>query len=92
MFERFHHAGNFFEMLDRSIFLMRQHPIVHIQHCRLFRVLFREVYVVADINVDAVVIDRIDDFPMKSFFFTGDIVIRLSSNGRWKQPSDYPAQ
>src|SRR5687768_7512078 len=70
-------AGNFLEPLHRGVFLMGQHPVVEIQHAALTFVLLRKVYVVADIDVHAVVIDRIQDFPVKCLFLSGDVVVRL---------------
>src|SRR4030095_3302392 len=75
MFEGFHHAGNFLELPDRSIFLMSQHPIVHVEHPAFSLILFGKVHIVADVNVHSLVIDRIADFPMKGLCFITGIVV-----------------
>src|SRR5678815_3323111 len=56
---------------------MRQDPIVEIQHTKLPPVFFREVYVVPDINGDAVVVDWVQDLPVKRFLLGGRIMVRL---------------
>ena len=75
--ERLERAGNFFEVFDRGFFLMRQDPVVNIQHAAFALVLLREVHVVGDVDVDSVVIDRVRDFPVIRFLFTGNVVVSL---------------
>src|SRR5688572_32922878 len=56
---------------------MGQDPVVEIQHAALAFVLFREGYVVADVDVNAIVVNRVNDFPVICFLFSGAVVIRL---------------
>src|SRR5215211_6671799 len=77
MFEGLECAGHFLKLPYRGLFLMRQYPILHVQRAALALVFFREGYVVADVNVDAVVIDRVQDFPMVGLRLGGNIVVRL---------------
>jgi hypothetical protein len=75
MLKGFHHAGDFFEMLDCGLSLVSQHPIVHVQHPAFSAIFFRKVYIVGDINVDSIVIDWVQDFPMKRFLVGGLVMI-----------------
>src|SRR5258705_14004647 len=75
VFKGLQHPWNFFELSERCFFLMRQDPILNIQHSTFPLVLFTEIYVVADIDVDAVVIDWIQNFPMKGFLLTAVVMI-----------------
>src|SRR4029079_4427485 len=54
------------------------HPIVHVEHPAFSLILFGKVHIVADVNVDSVVIDRIPDFPMKGLCFISGIVVCTS--------------
>ena len=61
---------------------MRQDPILNIQHSAFPFVLFRKLYVVTDIDVDSVVIDRVQDFPMEGFLLTSVVMIGFFLNAR----------
>src|SRR5215208_3404227 len=56
---------------------MRQDPVVHFQHAAFALVLLREVYIVADVDVDAVVIDWIHDLPVKRLLPGSNIMVHL---------------
>src|ERR1044071_6156783 len=56
---------------------MRQDPISQIQHATFAVVFARNAYVVANGHVDAVVVDWIQDFPMKRLLLRNNIMIRL---------------
>jgi len=73
--ERFEGAGYFLKMPECCFFLMRQDPILNIQHATFPVVLFTELYVVRDIDVDSVVVDRVHDFPMEGFLLTAGVMI-----------------
>jgi len=73
--KRIQHAGHFLELLLRGFFLMRQDPIVDIQHAAFALVLLSKVYVVADVYVDAVVVDRVHDFPVIGFLLLGCVTL-----------------
>src|SRR5688572_16684392 len=73
--ERLEGAGYFLKMLECCFFLMRQYPILNIQHATFPLILFSELYVVGDIDVDSVVIDRVQDFPMEGFLLTTLVMI-----------------
>ncbi len=68
MFKCLEGARYFLKMPECCFFLMRQDPVLNIQHSTFPFVLFSKMYVVADIDVDSVVIDRVQDFPMEGFF------------------------
>src|ERR1051325_3932207 len=72
------HAWDFFKLLDGSVLLMGQHPVVYVQHATQSAILLREVLIVADIDVDSVVINRIDDLPVKSSCLASNVVIDFS--------------
>src|SRR5215213_3878947 len=77
MLKRLERAANFLEVTDRSIFLMRQYPIIQVQHATLALVFVREVDIVSDVNVDTVVIDWVQDFPVKRFLLSNSIMVGL---------------
>src|SRR5215203_987440 len=77
MLKRFKRAGNFLELPHRRLLLMRQDPVVNIQHTTFTFIFFREVYVVADVDVNTVIIDWIQDFPMKRLLLSRNIMVRL---------------
>src|SRR3977135_2265487 len=77
VFKCLQHPWNFFELSERCFFLMRQDPIFNLQRSRYSLVLVSKIYVVADIDVDSVVVDRVQDFPMESFLLTRNIMVRL---------------
>ncbi len=56
---------------------MWQDPVVDIEYTTLALVFVREVYVVADVDVDAVVVDWIHNFPVKRLLLSGSIMVRL---------------
>ena len=77
MLKRFEHARDFFELVERSLFLVRQNPIVNVQRSTFALIFLRDVYVVADVHVDAIVIDWIQNFPMKRFCLRGVVMIHF---------------
>src|ERR1051325_11969072 len=56
---------------------MGQDPVVDIQHAAFALVLVGKVDVVADVDVDTVVVDRIHDFPVVRLLPGRNVVVRF---------------
>ncbi len=77
VFERLDRARGFLKVFFGRLTLVIKHPVIEIQFARFAFVLFREINVVADVDVDAVVVDRVGDLPVIRLGLVGCVMLRF---------------
>ena len=75
IFKGLEHPRDFLELFHCRRLLMGKHPVAHIQRPAKARVFLRPGNILANICVDAVVIYRVDDLPVKGLCLVLNVVI-----------------